>query len=246
MGGAAISRSNLQMPEMPARMVEAWDAMPFEEVVLKAVSLITPSYFIEDVKICTEELDKAYSMWRLIIFNKTCHFQTLTSAVQSALSTRGSAGFFIFSFDEHLFEVANTDNNHKHFKAAKIQLGSAIFSLITFCFDFWFDESKWSETMTHFSQLVHSQGIKASAYGLIGQVLFDTLKQCSGDLYTDATHNSWVKFYSRILNHILPTALGYEMICDKLDRSSKLPSIRQQRSVDTEDDEMSMISLSDD
>lgn len=152
------------MPAEPACMVEAWDAMPFEEVVRRAVGLITPAYFIDDVKISTAELDAAYSVWRLIhvIFNKTCHFQSLTTAIQSALNT--SAGFFIFSFDEHLFEVANTDNNHKHFKAAKVQLGSAIFSLITFCFNFWFDESKWGETMSQFALLAHGQqGIKASA-----------------------------------------------------------------------------------
>lgn len=72
-------------------------------------------------------------------------------------------------------------------------------------------------------------------------MLFDTLRQCLGDLYTDATHDSWIKFYSRILNHILPTALGYEIIGDKLDRS-----IKHQLSVDTEDDEndMSMTSVS--
>jgi hemoglobin-like flavoprotein len=233
MGGAVVKTS--QHAAFGSLMQASWDKMSYEDIIFKAIALVTPSYFIEDVKISMAELDSAYSIWRLIIFNKSNHFQSLTSPVQSALNA-SAAGFFVFSFDEQLYELVHLNpSNAKLFKRDKVNIGSALFSLITFCFDFWFDESKWGQTMSEFTSFVHNQGVQASAYGLIGDALFNTLRICAGDLYTDEVHHNWLKFYSKILNHLLPSALCYEIVGDKFDRV-----IKPQRSMDTEDDDCSL------
>lgn len=48
--------------------------------------------------------------------------------------------------------------------------------------------------------------------GLFGEVLFWTIKLCVGKaVYDMPTHTAWVKIYSRMLSHIVPIAVKYEL-----------------------------------
>ena len=47
--------------------------------------------------------------------------------------------------------------------------------------------------------------------GIVGEVLFYTLKSCLGPEYDSATHKVWVKIFSRMLMVIVPVAVTFEM-----------------------------------
>lgn len=48
--------------------------------------------------------------------------------------------------------------------------------------------------------------------GLVGDVLFFTLKRCVGpSIYTSEAHQGWVKVISRMLHTMVPLAVAHEM-----------------------------------
>ena len=55
--------------------------------------------------------------------------------------------------------------------------------------------------------------VKANEYGIVGDVLFWTLRHVLGpDLYTIEVERAWVKIYSRMLTEIVPAAMRYERL----------------------------------
>lgn len=47
--------------------------------------------------------------------------------------------------------------------------------------------------------------------GVVGEVLFYTLRRCLGPEYDSRTHRAWVKLFSRMLSVIVPCAVQFEM-----------------------------------
>ncbi|RYH04781.1 hypothetical protein EON65_46525 [archaeon] len=45
----------------------------------------------------------------------------------------------------------------------------------------------------------------------MGEVLFWSIKQCVGAMYTPEVHLAWVKIYSRMLRTMVPVAVAYEL-----------------------------------
>ena len=58
-----------------------------------------------------------------------------------------------------------------------------------------------SEAETH-----NERGIKAIEYGIVGEVLCYTLRQCLGTAYTPNAHFTWVKILSKILAVMVPVS----------------------------------------
>ena len=50
-----------------------------------------------------------------------------------------------------------------------------------------------------------------SSDGIVGEVLFWTLKQCLGTAYDAYTHFLWVKVMSRMLRIMVPVAVSFEI-----------------------------------
>ena len=51
-----------------------------------------------------------------------------------------------------------------------------------------------------------------SADGVVGEVLFWTLRNCTGPtVYTHDVHQAWVKVYSRMLKIMVPLAVAHEL-----------------------------------
>lgn len=62
-------------------------------------------------------------------------------------------------------------------------------------------------------------GIRATEFGIFGEALFWTLRAVLGDEdYDTVTHTAWIKFYSRMLDVIVPIVLEHEMSQAKVAR----------------------------
>ena len=57
----------------------------------------------------------------------------------------------------------------------------------------------------------HFYSCTTSLDGLVGEVLFWSIKLCVGEMYNPEVHLAWVKIYSRMLRTMVPVAVAYEL-----------------------------------
>ncbi len=76
------------------------------------------------------------------------------------------------------------------------------------------------------------RGVRACEYGIVGEVLFYSLRQVQGpELFTSEAELCWIKVYSAMIRVIVPLAVTYER-CGKIDENNhKFQSTRVLRSV---------------
>lgn len=82
-----------------------------------------------------------------------------------------------------------------------------------------FDTQLYQLVVTH-----NSKGVKASEYGLVGEIIFYTLRKTIGPAYTVAVGKAWVKVFSRMLKVIVPKAIALEMSTDGGNQSERFKS----------------------
>ena len=58
---------------------------------------------------------------------------------------------------------------------------------------------KFQETMIDLANAHNKRGVRANEYGIIGEVLFFSIKECIGPAYTPVAHFAWVKIFCRML-----------------------------------------------
>lgn len=71
------------------------------------------------------------------------------------------------------------------------------------------------------------RGVKAIEYGIIGEVMFWSLRFCLRELYDKDTHNAWVKLFSTMLAVIIPVAVRKELDCDVAQKSRAMGNAQQ-------------------
>ena len=60
----------------------------------------------------------------------------------------------------------------------------------------------------------------------MGEVLFWTLRKCLGnDEFDDKTHFIWIKILSRILKHMVPVAVAYELNTKSINQKARIDKI---------------------
>jgi len=73
------------------------------------------------------------------------------------------------------------------------------------------DKQKFDETMLNLANAHNKRGVRANEYGIVGEVLFHSVKTCIGPAYTPKVHMAWIKVFSRMLKAIVPTAVAFEL-----------------------------------
>lgn len=64
------------------------------------------------------------------------------------------------------------------------------------------------------------------ADGIMGEVLFWTLHKCLGpDVFNDNIHLIWVKILSRILKHMVPVAVAFELDTKSVNQNARIDTI---------------------
>jgi len=131
-----------------------------------------------------------------------------------------SVTFFYDSFYARLFDIHPM--SRELFKDVKAQ-GKFLVSMITLSLSELDNPEKFNTALVKLAEVHYHRGVKASEYGIVGEVLFWALRQVVGtEFYTDKMHSAWVKVYSRMLRVIVPVAISWE-----LERgSSKVQSTR--------------------
>jgi len=80
----------------------------------------------------------------------------------------------------------------------------------------------FKDTMIGLAEAHNRRGVKAVEYGVVGDVLFWTLRHVLGlTAYTNKVHNAWVRIFSAMLEIIVPVAVAFELESYKQEEADK-------------------------
>ena len=97
------------------------------------------------------------------------------------------------------------------FKNGLVTQGRFLVKMITLILSELNDDSRFSDSLYKLVVVHNKKGVKASEYGLVGEILFYTLRQCLGPAYTVQVSRVWIKVFSRMLRVIVPKAIALEL-----------------------------------
>eukprot|EP01039_Chlorochromonas_danica_P000214 gene214-229_t len=170
------------------------------------VPLMMPVYY-DDQPISNEEMELASNTWKLILTNTSPEFMARRRDPRFQYPT--CIMYFYNSFYQRLFDIHPMARDL--FKDMSSQ-GKFLVKMISLSLSEKADPVKYEKTLIKLAEIHCDRGVKAVEYGLVGDVLFWTIKLCvGGELYTPEVHTAWVKVYSRMLKTMVPVAVEYEM-----------------------------------
>jgi hypothetical protein len=97
------------------------------------------------------------------------------------------------------------------FKDGLVTQGRFLVKMITLILSELNNDQKFNDVLYKLVVVHNSKGVKASEYGLVGEVLFYALRKCIGEAYTVQLSRIWIKIFSRMLRVIVPKAIALEL-----------------------------------
>jgi len=171
------------------------------------VKLMMPLYF-DPIDCTKEEHDLAEYLWRLILNDQTPEF----------LAKKGTEGFpylscvtfFYDNFYVRLFDIHPASKSL--FKSGMKGQGKFLVIMLSLALSELEKPAQFDKSLLKLTEIHYKRGVKAVEYGIVGDVLFWTLRKVIGEIdYTSKVHRVWVKVYSRMLKTIVPAAVSMEL-----------------------------------
>jgi len=100
--------------------------------------------------------------------------------------------------------------------------GQFLVALFSFVFTAIDNKDKFNKRLASLANSHNEKGVKATEYGLIGTVMFHTLKKCLGADYTREVDLAWKKIFSRMLKVIVPLAVDHELKSHSVNQNLRL------------------------
>lgn len=175
-----------------------------EEIVL----LMMPVYYIPKAEVTTRDITACQNVWNLIVEDKSDAFTEFKKNDPSS-APETCIIWFYHVFYERLFNVHPLCR--PLFTKGVESVGAFLVQMVSMSLSQLRDSQKFEKTMTSLAARHCERGVKASEYGVIGEVLFYTLQKCLGpNAYTPSVETSWKKVFSVMLRIIVPLAVRYE------------------------------------
>lgn len=189
-----------------------------------AVKLMLPVYY-SSATLSKADIAMASCSWNLIDFGTVAEFvrlQQCTSKEEFPFTT--AAAWFSNVYFNHLFDVHPLSRSM--FLDPRVRQ-RFLSSFMGFVFTAVADKANFKKKFTLLAITHCHRGVKAIEYGIIGEVMFWSLRFCLGELYSKDIHMAWVKLFSTMLAVILPVAVGRELNCDVAQKSRSLAHAQQ-------------------
>eukprot|EP01031_Cornospumella_fuschlensis_P025754 gene25754-31104_t len=172
------------------------------------VNLMFPVYYTDE-ELTDGELDLASKAWKMILTCTAPEFAALKAADPVNFDFNHSMVYFYSKFYERLFEVHPLAR--PLFKDMSSQ-GKFLVKMLSLALSEKADPDKYRNTLVKLAEIHNDRGIKAVEYGIVGEVLFWSIRACVGvGVYTPELHVAWTKVYSRMLKIMVPIAVAYEL-----------------------------------
>ena len=174
------------------------------------VAILMPLYYTKDAEIGVAEIKEAKTSWELITNDASEAFQYMKLNDPNFTHCSCMTWFFS-SFYDRLFDVHPLCKSL--FKAGLKGQGKFLVNMISLTLNQLENPSEFAITMHDLTIRHCERGVKAIEYGVVGEVLFWSIKTCIGlKCYTNEVHDSWTKIYSKMLQVIVPVAVQYERL----------------------------------
>jgi len=182
-------------------------SISLEQTEEELVDIMMPLYYIKDLVVNDYDIGLARASWKAIVdgtspaFNEAKKNPDFTAA--SCLT------WFYDSFFSRLFDV--NPAARPMFKTNLQSLGRVLLGLISTALNQLKDPATFEKTLINLAHSHSERGVRGVQYGIMGDVLFWTLRKCLGTKYDNATSHSWTKIYSYMLKIIVPIAVADEI-----------------------------------
>lgn len=190
------------------------------KTIEEIVEFVMPLYYTK-AALTPEEVDAAGKVWKMVVNNRSAHFDKMKQNDPTIVHANVME-YFYEVFYTRQFDVHPTCKSL--FKRPINKQGSFLLRIISLLLAEIEDTEKFHNTLVNLTQLHNKIGVKAVEYGISGEILFYTLRKVLGDVYTPIAHRAWIKIYSRILDHIIPCAVKFEV-----DNKEMFATIQQHR-----------------
>ncbi len=97
------------------------------------------------------------------------------------------------------------------FKGGVVSQGNFLVKMLSLSLTLLNDQTKFYDTLYKLAENHCKKGIKAIEYGIVGEVLFYSLKKVLGSEYSKEVHRAWIKIFSRMLKIMVPVAVAFEL-----------------------------------
>jgi hemoglobin-like flavoprotein len=169
------------------------------------VRLMMPVYYIDDI-VLPSDIALAEHSWSAIVNDTSEKFQQLKH--NNSCSSPSCLSWFYVIFYDRLFDVhplsrqlfTNTLNNQ----------GKFLVMMISSCLKQLDNSNQFQSSMLALAERHCERGVRANEYGIVGDVLFWSLRQVLGGGYTAEVEHAWIKIYSHMLKFIVPVAIHFE------------------------------------
>lgn len=197
------------------------------------ITLMMPVYFNND-ELQSQDREAIHLSWSLIVQDQAKGFLKLKKeALDPTLAHESAIAYFYYLFYQRFFDVHPIG---KSFFMNNSSQSNFILRLINIGINEKADPFKYRQELSKLTEMQNEGGFKAveckrlllcffffwlSSFfmfvvcslidGILGEVLFWTLRSILGQDYTLTVNSAWIKMYSRLLNVIVPIAIAYEM-----------------------------------
>jgi hemoglobin-like flavoprotein len=170
------------------------------------IRLMMPTYYVQ-CDVTTDDIKSATTSWALISEDTGIQFKELLN--DPTFTHSSCIGFFYVVFYERLFDVHPCAR--PLFKNGVISQGKFLVKMISATLNQLGNPSEFESTMKALAIRHCERGIRAIEYGLVGEVLFYSLRRVLGKEYTPEVELAWQKVYSAMLAVIVPLVIEIDL-----------------------------------
>ena len=187
----------------------ASSSVPYMDGKLDAiVSVMMPVYYVHNAVVTVEEIELAKDCWSLIVEDKSAEF-LVKKKEDPSFHYYSCISWFFSSFYDRLFDVHPLCK--PLFKGGLQTQGKFLVKMISITLGQLSNPDEFKNTMKGLTIRHCERGVKATEYGVMGDVLFYTIKKCVGPVvFTSEVFDAWTRIYSAMLQEIAPLAVYYE------------------------------------
>ena len=173
---------------------------------MKLISLMLPVWYTQET-LTHHDMDIAKTAWNMILQDTSQEFLRLKGTDNFPYSS--AVVWFFDTFYHRLFDMH--PSVRPLFKNGLVTQGKFLVKMISMLLGSIDDEQAFDESLYKLVVTHNARGVKASEYGMVGEVLFYTLRKCLGPAYSVDVSKAWIKVFSRMLRYIVPKAIALEL-----------------------------------
>lgn len=192
------------------------------------VALMMPIYYVECV-VTNADIEIARNNWQMIVNNTASPFldqlkiHDVPEGTNEHHRYQSALTMFFDMFYIRLFDIHPMCKNL--FTSLQIQ-GRFLVKMIALCLSMNDDPLNFARALYKLTEVHNVRGIKSGELGIMGEVLFWTLRKCLGDVeFDDSANLVWIKILSCMLKHMVPVAVAYELKTKGVNQIARVKAI---------------------